>query len=122
VTLTFTAYSPASVGTYNFQWQMLKEGSGSFGDMTPNVAIAVTTPDTPLIGSLRFKASGKLIVRGVNFDAGAVVLVDGVQEPTRAPDTGTLVVKPLSLSSGTHEVRVQNSSGRLSNQFILTVN
>src|SRR5262249_45807200 len=112
LTLTFTAYAPASTGTYNFQWQMLKEGTGSFGDMTPDLAIVVANPGTPLISGVKFKGSGKLTVRGDNFDAGAVVLVDGAQEPTRVSDTDILVVKPLALSSGTHEVRVQNSSGR----------
>ncbi len=37
----FTVRAPATPGTYNFQWQMLKEGTGYFGDLSQTVAIQV---------------------------------------------------------------------------------
>ncbi|MEW6127262.1 MAG: NBR1-Ig-like domain-containing protein [Acidobacteriota bacterium] len=42
VTFTFTFTAPAIPGTYNFQWQMMKEGTGFFGAITPNFLINVT--------------------------------------------------------------------------------
>jgi hypothetical protein len=42
-TFIFNVTAPATVGTYNFQWQMLQEGVGFFGAMTTNVQVVVTT-------------------------------------------------------------------------------
>lgn len=48
-TFTFNVKAPANSGTYNFQWQMLKENVEWFGEKTPNIAVSVvlaadTTP------------------------------------------------------------------------------
>ena len=40
-TFGFVLRAPATVGSYNHQWQMVQEGVGGFGDLTPNVAISV---------------------------------------------------------------------------------
>lgn len=40
-TFTFGITAPATAGTYNFQWRMLRENVQWFGDFTPNVAIQV---------------------------------------------------------------------------------
>lgn len=40
-TFVFTVKSPAETGSYNFQWQMLREGVRWFGDRSPNVSIDV---------------------------------------------------------------------------------
>ncbi|SFG28416.1 RHS repeat-associated core domain-containing protein [Duganella sp. CF458] len=45
-TFNFTVKAPASVGTYNFQWRMLREGVEWFGATAPNVAVSVV-PVTP---------------------------------------------------------------------------
>jgi len=44
-TFTFTITAPATVGTFNFIWQMRKTSApaASFGDVTPNVAITTKT-------------------------------------------------------------------------------
>ncbi len=39
--LSFTVFAPSAAGTYNFQWQMWKDGPGFFGQMSPNVVIQV---------------------------------------------------------------------------------
>jgi hypothetical protein len=44
VTFTFTLTAPSTPGTYNFQWRMMKDGSGGFGALTTNQQINVTTP------------------------------------------------------------------------------
>lgn len=41
-TFYFTVTAPATPGNYNFQWRMVQEGVGWFGDYTPNVVINVT--------------------------------------------------------------------------------
>jgi subtilisin family serine protease len=41
VTLNFTITAPATPGTYNFQWRIVREWVEWFGDYTPNVAITV---------------------------------------------------------------------------------
>jgi fibronectin type 3 domain-containing protein len=44
VTFTFTIHAPDAPGsTFDFQWQMYKVGASYFGDLTPNVAISVST-------------------------------------------------------------------------------
>jgi RHS repeat-associated protein len=41
VTFSFNATAPTTPGTYNFQWQMLREGVAAFGAASPNVAVSV---------------------------------------------------------------------------------
>jgi hypothetical protein len=45
-TFYFTVTAPASVGSYNFQWRMVNESAGWFGDYTPNLVINVTSGPT----------------------------------------------------------------------------
>jgi hypothetical protein len=44
VTVNFTVTAPVTPGNYNFQWQMMKTTTGSFGAMPPAVAISVVAP------------------------------------------------------------------------------
>ena len=41
VTFTFSVTAPLTLGDYNFQWQMLREGVMWFGDRTPDVVVTV---------------------------------------------------------------------------------
>jgi RHS repeat-associated protein len=43
----FSVTAPSKPGTYNFQWQMIQDGVGWFGDKTENLAIVVTAGDGP---------------------------------------------------------------------------
>ncbi|MBI5055623.1 MAG: hypothetical protein HZB61_03275 [Nitrospirae bacterium] len=46
VTFNFSVTAPSAPGTYNFQWRMIHDTAGWFGDYTPNVAVNVyTAPD-----------------------------------------------------------------------------
>ncbi len=45
--VNFPIVAPAAAGNYNFQWQMLQEGTGRFGDVSPNVVIAVAPVQPP---------------------------------------------------------------------------
>lgn len=40
-TFSFNVTAPSTPGAYNFQWQMAKDGSGSFGGMSTNLSINV---------------------------------------------------------------------------------
>lgn len=48
--LTVTVFAPAAAGTYNFQWQMVKEGTGFFGAMSSSVSITVSSVSPLSIG------------------------------------------------------------------------
>jgi thermolysin len=45
-TFYFTVTAPSTAGSYNFQWRMVQEGVGPFGDFAPNVLVNVTAPPT----------------------------------------------------------------------------
>jgi hypothetical protein len=42
-TFTFSITAPGAAGNYNFQWRMAQDGAGLFGDLTPNVAVNVSS-------------------------------------------------------------------------------
>ncbi|WP_408001807.1 NBR1-Ig-like domain-containing protein [Massilia sp. SM-13] len=44
---TFEVTAPATTGVHNFQWQMLREMVGWFGDKSPNVPVTVSTGAGP---------------------------------------------------------------------------
>ncbi|GDY22131.1 hypothetical protein LBMAG56_34780 [Verrucomicrobiota bacterium] len=46
-TFTIPLTAPAVPGSYNLQWQMQRAGVGSFGSLSPNLVVAVTTPTAP---------------------------------------------------------------------------
>jgi hypothetical protein len=41
VTFTFNVRAPSTGGDYNFQWQMVQEGAGFFGPLSPNITVSV---------------------------------------------------------------------------------
>jgi len=41
VTFSFIVNAPATPGKYNFQWRMVQDNVGWFGDLTPNVQVSV---------------------------------------------------------------------------------
>ncbi len=43
-TFDFQVLSPATAGVYDFQWQMVQDGVGYFGALTPNVRVTVGNP------------------------------------------------------------------------------
>jgi Matrixin/Putative Ig domain len=89
---------------------------------TGSIVIKVTEPlPTPVISKVKYKSGKrKLIVNGERFNANAALFVDGVQEQARF-DAGALIAKPLSLSPGTHEIRVVNPGGSSSPPYSLTI-
>ena len=73
--VTFIVTAPAQAGTYNFQWRMVQEAVGWFGETTPNVTVTVgsAAPLAPVIGKqpeVQTVAAGqtaKLGVDGLDF-------------------------------------------------------
>lgn len=51
VTVRLTAVAPRVAGTYNFQWQLYKEGRGFFGQPSANLTIVVTPGPLAIEGS-----------------------------------------------------------------------
>jgi len=47
ITFNFTVTAPSTAGMYNFQWRMVQEWVGWFGDSTPNVAVTVSSQGGP---------------------------------------------------------------------------
>ncbi|MGD9584496.1 MAG: Ig-like domain-containing protein [Lysobacterales bacterium] len=48
-TFNFTAQAPATPGSYNFQWRMVRDGVTWFGDVTPNIGINVQANQAPTV-------------------------------------------------------------------------
>jgi hypothetical protein len=75
---------------------------------TANVQVKVIDPATiPLIRKVKYKNGKKLFVIGDRFSPAAVLLVDGNQV-LFTPDEGQLIVKPIVLVVGRHEIKIVN--------------
>ncbi|HEY7546677.1 MAG TPA: matrixin family metalloprotease, partial [Blastocatellia bacterium] len=48
--IDFVLVAPSTPGTYNFQWQLFKEGAGFFGEAATNLRINVITPPPAISG------------------------------------------------------------------------
>jgi hypothetical protein len=85
------------------------------------VQIKVIDPATiPSVRKVKYKNGRKLFVIGDRFNPAAMLLVDGTQIAYTDGD-GQLVVKPISLPAGAHEIRVVNPGGVSSNAYVLRV-
>lgn len=79
-TFNFTAKAPATAGSYNFRWRMLK-GSSWFGGTSPNVTVSVvSTPPPPPPGG-----GGCDPVTGICWDPQGVGVQMSAGEPAAAP-------------------------------------
>jgi hypothetical protein len=68
VTFTFYITVPATVGTYNFQWQMSKPDGTPFGGVSPATAVQVITAGPPNYQGLWWNApAGSESGWGINF-------------------------------------------------------
>ena len=78
---------------------------------TTTVQIKVIDPATiPVIRKIKYKNRKKLIVIGDRFNSAAALFVDGTQM-TSSMEDGQLLVKPIALAAGRHEIRVVNPGG-----------
>jgi hypothetical protein len=109
---------PTAGGLFTFSVTVRDSASVS---ATATVQIKVIDPATiPAIRKVKFKGGRKLIVMGDRINPAAVLLIDGNQMPYAADD-GQLLVKPIALASGSHQIRIVNPGGVYSAIYILTV-
>lgn len=88
---------------------------------TATVQIKVIDPATiPAIRKVKYKNGKKLFVIGDRFSPAAVLLVDGNQV-SFAADDGQLIVKPIVLALGRHEIRIVNPGNVSSATYVLTL-
>ncbi len=55
--IDFVAIAPLAPGTYNFQWQLFREGAGFFGASSANLRINVIAPPPTVTGPSVFEAA-----------------------------------------------------------------
>ncbi|MGH9365955.1 MAG: NBR1-Ig-like domain-containing protein, partial [Thermoanaerobaculia bacterium] len=128
-TFTFTVTAPSTLGTYNFQWRMLRELVEWFGEFTPNVTITVSPP-APTVGSI-LPVSGTIAgatavtISGGNFVSGATVTLGGVAATNVAVASATTLTAVTGAHAvGAVDVVVRNPDGQsatLTNGFTYTV-
>jgi len=68
VTFSYSVITPATPGTYNFQWQMRSPQGTSFGDLSPATVVQVVTPGPVNYGGLWWHSpAGSESGWGINF-------------------------------------------------------
>ena len=68
---------------------------------------------------MKYNSSGKLTVRGENFDVATKLFVDSREQTASFKADGRLIVKKLKLSAGMHEIRVVNKDGQISTSTLV---
>jgi hypothetical protein len=107
---------PTAGGTFAFPVTVRDTASGT---ASAAMQIKVIDPATiPAITKVKYKNQKKLFVIGDRFHPSATLFIDGSQVLFEVGD-GQLVVKPIKLSSGRHEIRVVNPSGVASAIYVL---
>ncbi|MES2161416.1 MAG: NBR1-Ig-like domain-containing protein [Pseudomonadota bacterium] len=126
-TFSFTVKAPATAGNYNFQWRMVQEFVEWFGDLAPNVAVAVTDITLPTVtltgpaNNASFPAGGSnasVTVTGTAAATGSATLskveiLDGATVLTTLGSSGVINAS-VSLAVGPHalQLRVTDSLGK----------
>jgi hypothetical protein len=113
--------TPTGTGTFSFTILVKDTGSST---TARGLQIVIGPPLVmPRISSARYKSGGgKLIVAGENFDPAAVLLLDGVQVTIRSNDGSMIISKQPGLAPGSHQARVQNPGGLVSDPVVFMVN
>jgi Putative Ig domain/Matrixin/Ig-like domain from next to BRCA1 gene len=88
---------------------------------TTTMQIKLIDPATiPSITRVKYKGGKKLIVTGDRINPSAVLLIDGAQATYQLSD-GVLIVKPITLASGRHEIRIVNPGQISSQPYVLII-
>ncbi len=110
--------TPSGGGLFTFPVNVRDAASVS---ATATVQIKVIDPATiPAIRKVKYKNGRKLFVIGDRFNPAAVLLIDSNQM-SFTPDDGQLIVKPIVLASGRHEIRIVNPGAVSSATYVFTV-
>jgi hypothetical protein len=88
---------------------------------TMTVQVKVIDPATiPSITKVKYKGGRKLIITGERINPAAALILDSNQVPFAFGD-GQMIVKPIGLAPGRHELKVINPGGVSSSVYLLTV-
>ncbi len=90
LSLRFTLRAPTAAGTYNFQWQLIRDGNGYFGEPSPNIAIAVGTPRGGGGGTITIAGSASHQARRDSFFTSAYTAAGGAAPYRWSLSAGTL--------------------------------
>jgi hypothetical protein len=117
------AGTPSQTGTFNFS-VVVSDSESPKAIVVLNLNILIVAPESvPHISTVKYKSgSRKLMISGENFDPAVQVLVDAAADTVRSNGPTLLIVKGLSLASGTHTVTVVNPNGVPPVTVSLTVN
>jgi hypothetical protein len=91
--------APTTTDNYNFQWQMIKECDTPFGDLSPNVAVAVRAPDPPRDGTFLAQNVPTRMVVGESYPVSFTV-----------KNVGTEAWAPAGVACGAYRLRSSNST------------
>lgn len=109
---------PTVAGVFTFVVSVRDQASVS---ASTTIQMKLIDPATiPAIIKARYKGGKKLIVTGERINPAAVLLVDGNQAAYELSE-GLLIVKPITLRSGRHEIRIVNPGQVSSQPYILIV-
>jgi Tol biopolymer transport system component len=88
-----------------------------------NDVFAFTVPQAapPIISSAKLNPSGKLTIKGSNFDKTSKLFIDNQQVNVDTTSSRKIVVKSINLAPGKHDARVVNPDGQVS-LFTFNVN
>lgn len=112
--------TPAVTGEFNPS--ITARDQSGFGATRSLRLLVVAPEEVPHLTKVKYKpGSGKLVVIGRNFMPTASLRVDDQQVTPKFADSISFVVKQLSLSTGTHTVRVINPNGLPSETLTISV-
>ena len=113
--------TPSATGRFSISVSVSDAAAGTA--VRPLEILVVDQDSVPQISSVKYKTpAGKLIVRGIRFDSGATLMIDGSVVRTIFQSEEAVLSKGLLLASGTHQVVVIDSNGVASSPFSLTLN
>lgn len=91
--------APTTPGTYDFQWRMIKECDTAFGDLSPNVEVAVRAADPPRDGTFLSQSVPTRMVVGESYPVSFTV-----------KNVGTEAWAPVGVACGAYRLRSSNST------------
>jgi hypothetical protein len=126
--IDFVLVAPSTPGTYNFQWQLFKEGAGFFGEASVNLRINVITPPPAITGpSVLDAAQDVAFTHQLSASNGTPPyswsIASGSLPPglTLNASSGIIAGAPSSAGSFTFTVQVTDSQSH-AGQKALTIN
>jgi len=124
--IDFVAIAPLTPGTYNFQWQLFREGAGFFGAQTANLRINVISQPPTVTGPSLFEAAQGVafthqLTAGNGTPPYTWSIVSGALPTGLSLASGVISGTPTTSGSFTFTIQVADSQSR-TGQKALTIN